>query len=127
MIWNNFEEYAETPYSLHMRHEVPHIFPGEIGVKYLNENYQVRYYGGAILNMHISSKNSLCKQVFSKHMWKSTSQVFCLVQIPYYLLCSAISKCFNQELIGKDNGQSSLVISTFCKCLKQRVITLYQT
>lgn len=33
----------------------------------------------------------------------------------------------NQDLMGKTNVQGPLVISSFYKCLKQRVITLYQT
>lgn len=42
----------------------------------------------------IGSENSHCKQGLSNHLWKMTTQAFCSGQIPYYLPCAAISKCF---------------------------------
>lgn len=76
--------------------------------------------------MHVSSENSHCKQVVSKHLGKVTIQVCCSVPFPYYLPWSAISRCFTnitEKLkINRENKfTETLVISTFCKSLKQRI------
>lgn len=42
MVGNNFEEYSKTPYSLHMRHKVSHIFSEEIGVKKFEGNLLIK-------------------------------------------------------------------------------------